>query len=337
MRSVSIKDTALTIIAVVVTLCGCSLDPIGELFLSESGPFTEQIGPYLRITFAPGVDRYPSWSSNGDRIVYSASGFEEITQGHRTVNIIPSMGGASRRVSPVWARVDYNYFPCWINGDTQIIFISFGGISFSTPLEPEIMIVNPDDIRDYTSTRLGMNSPLYFSVSPDESAIAYSDYLTSIGYTNGFRDSGGDGYFFQSDTLLSSLTAIWYAELPLTGEPSKIDGTMGATRFSWSPDSNMLAFTRDGYIYTIPALGGSPERQFEGKAPVWSPEGSRIACVIDGNIFIYSYGNGESLQITTEGGNDPAWSPDGGKLAFTWNRNGNFDIYVVDITDVTTP
>ena len=168
------------------------------------------------------------------------------------------------------------------------------------------------------------------------SAIAYSDYLPSIGY----RDDSGfledDGQFFQSDTMLSSITAIWYAELPLTGEAKKLDGTAGASRFCWSPDSDQIAFTKNGYIYTIPYLGGQPELQFRGKAPVWSPDGSKIACVIDGDIFIYTYVNGESVQITSEGGNDPAWSPDGDKLAFTWNRNGNFDIYVVDIANVAT-
>ena len=66
-----------------------------------------------------------------------------------------------------------------------------------------------------------------------------------------------------------------------------------------------------------------------------SPFHVQIACEIDDNLFIYEISNGGRLQITTEGGILPAWSPDGEKLAFSWYRDGSYDIYVVDLDDVT--
>ena len=271
MAPVSIRGIAFAITASVMISCGCSLDPIGELYLRESGPFSELVGPYLRITFNPGPDRYPSWSSAGDMIVYSAWGFEPDTQGQITINVIPSTGGTARRVSPIWSRIDYDYYPCWFNGDDRIAYIAFGGLNFTPPLEPTIMIVNANDTQEFSENHLSLNSPIDFGVSPDGSAVAYSDYLTTLGYTGAFEYSEDDGFFIRSDIVSGSLTALWYAELPLTGKAKKIEGTRGVTRFSWSPDSDTLAFSKDGYIYTIPYRGGTAERRFEGRSPAWSP------------------------------------------------------------------
>ena len=48
----------------------------------------------------------------------------------------------------------------------------------------------------------------------------------------------------------------------------------------WSPDGTQLAFMNDGAIYIVPALGGAP-RKFvdEGAFPTWSPDGREIAYV----------------------------------------------------------
>lgn len=112
------KQFIFTIMTTFLFIEGCSFDPIGELFQSPAGPpYTEQVGPYLRITYNPGPDWYPCWSNDGSQIVYSARGFEPLTQGQVMVNVIPSSGGISRRVSPFWSRIDYNFYPCWIDGE----------------------------------------------------------------------------------------------------------------------------------------------------------------------------------------------------------------------------
>jgi Tol biopolymer transport system component len=75
----------------------------------------------------------------------------------------------------------------------------------------------------------------------------------------------------------------------------------------------------------------------QGTSPAWSPDGAKIACAIDANVFIYELNDGVNAQVTWDGGEEPAWSPDGEKLAFSWARNGNYDIYVVELSDLGGP
>ncbi|MBN1661325.1 MAG: PD40 domain-containing protein [Anaerolineae bacterium] len=85
-------------------------------------------------------------------------------------------------------------------------------------------------------------------------------------------------------------------------------------------------------------------------APVWSPDGRRIAFVSfrdtltgkwglsKGSIYIMAFDPvagkaGEVVRVTDGEGGDgwPTWSPDGKRLAFHSDRGGNLDIWVVNV------
>ncbi|HWM38991.1 MAG TPA: hypothetical protein VNS49_17945, partial [Streptomyces sp.] len=63
----------------------------------------------------------------------------------------------------------------------------------------------------------------------------------------------------------------------------KRDGTVrrltgrGGDQPSWSPRGKSVAFTRKGWVYTVPARGGPVRRLTRGFNPVWSPDGKQIA------------------------------------------------------------
>lgn len=72
-------------------------------------------------------------------------------------------------------------------------------------------------------------------------------------------------------------------------------------------------------------------------APVWSPDGARIAfqSLRDGNWEIYVMNADASGQtnLTNHPGRDlsPTWSPDGTQIFFETDRDGNlYDPYVMD-------
>lgn len=73
-------------------------------------------------------------------------------------------------------------------------------------------------------------------------------------------------------------------------------------------------------------------------APAWSPDGARIAYSAeqasgDADLLIMLADGRESQAVIETPANEgaPAWSPDGTQLAFQTDRDGNFEIYVVNL------
>lgn len=89
-----------------------------------------------------------------------------------------------------------------------------------------------------------------------------------------------------------------------------------------------LSFT----AFAAPADAGN-----NNAAPLWlrdvkiSPNGDLIAFTYMGDIYTVPVDGGEARRLTTGDSYEavPVWSPDGKQIAFTSDRNGNFDIYIM--------
>ena len=66
--------------------------------------------------------------------------------------------------------------------------------------------------------------------------------------------------------------------------------------------------------------------------PAISPNGETIAFTYKGNIFTVPVDGGVAKQLTYHVANDyaPVWSKNGEKIAFSSDRYGNFDVYIMD-------
>jgi TolB protein len=121
---------------------------------------------------------------------------------------------------------------------------------------------------------------------------------------------------------------------------------------AWSPDGRKIAFIsrRDGRleIYVVNADGSglrrlthSPRGEY---SPAWSPDGREIAFLRltrqRGELYVMNAdGSGERRLTYTKNPNvhiwslaltAAPWSPDGRMLAFSTERNGNWDVYVIN-------
>lgn len=77
---------------------------------------------------------------------------------------------------------------------------------------------------------------------------------------------------------------------------------------------------------------------FAVESPLWlrhtsiSPDGSTVAFTYMGDIFTVPVNGGRATQITSNKGYDsnPIWTPDGCRIAFSSNREGADDIYIIN-------
>ena len=120
---------------------------------------------------------------------------------------------------------------------------------------------------------------------------------------------------------------------------------------TWSPDGQSLAYVspddRDNpHIFIIHLSDLTPRRLTLGtpaeRDPAWSPSGEWIAyTAMDEQkrpvgIFLRNPQGVNRVQVTDGFDYSPVWSADSKRLAFVSERDGNQEIYVVDVGDGET-
>lgn len=114
---------------------------------------------------------------------------------------------------------------------------------------------------------------------------------------------------------------------------------------SWSPDGTMIAWVNKEFgpedIWVSGVGGGEPRRLTDGlendQFPQWSPDNQWILFtrrVSDDRSDLWRVrADGTGLMPLTSGNHhdqNPEWSPDGSAVAFVSNRNGEFQIFLMN-------
>ncbi len=205
----------------------------------------------------------------------------------------------------------------------SIVFSSFASGNW------ELWSVKPDgsDMMQLTNTPGEEHSP---AVSPDGKEIVYMDHKRSLQIMN--------------------IDGSHESEIPL---PNGI-----YAQPTWSPDGHEIAFvkftvvpTDESEIWIVKREGsewGEPERVSMHPPmrlyPSFSPDGSqlvyaelkrdRLLGIIE-ELGIVDRGDNSFKKITEDLSDsyDPVWSPLGDKIAYTSNKKGNYDIWVMALHD----
>lgn len=106
---------------------------------------------------------------------------------------------------------------------------------------------------------------------------------------------------------------------------------------SFSPDGGRIAFMGQDGIQVINRDGSNRRTITQGEDPAWSPTGDQIVyrgCLGGGRcgLIVANADGSNPRQITTHANDGGArWSPNGGQVAFHSDRDGNWEIYVINI------
>jgi Tol biopolymer transport system component len=107
----------------------------------------------------------------------------------------------------------------------------------------------------------------------------------------------------------------------------------------FSPDGSALLYSGEGGINKVNVDGTGHAVLSSGFGAVWSPEGDKIVFSKDSNLWTMNPDGSQQVNVTNDSAfeTSPFWSPDAAKIAFSSNRDGDYDVYVMnrDGTGVT--
>ena len=186
--------------------------------------------------------------------------------------------------------------------------------------DPEIYIMDPDGSNQTPLTNNGAldGQPRW---SPDKKWIAF------------ISDESGDREI--------NLVEVGKEEPAI----KRLTNTTGPdSMHRWSPDGSRIAFVsnRDGRpeIYLMDISGARFSRVTSGDSSQlrltgWSPDGQWLGFILEGaeeepGIITRNPDGVNKRRLTNAKDLDAAWSPDGEEIAFTSERDGNLEIYVMN-------
>lgn len=137
---------------------------------------------------------------------------------------------------------------------------------------------------------------------------------------------------------------LWLVKLQnnLAQNPVQLVAQDHIANIAWSPDGSKLAFEVappgiPAEVQVVNASTGEFISQFSGQQPAWSSDNKNLiikACTPECGLWRVNLKSQVSQQLTFNGTDSyPALSPDGQYLAFSSQREGNWEIYTMRLRD----
>jgi Tol biopolymer transport system component len=283
-----------------------------------------------RLTDNSANDKSPIWSPDGSRIAFLSD-----RDGNYDIHIM-KLDGTNQTNLTNTSEVETN--PTWSPNNKQIAFECY-----ADPKNSDICLVNSDGSKytNLTKSSFDETEPVW---SPDGTQIAF------------LSDQAGN-------------TDIYMMDVDGTNQIQLTNSTAVEGNINWSPDGKKIAFyaeeNANGKIYRINADGSEITCLTEEMPGIWSldyPQGfSDHRWSPDGDMLVYTYWIMREITFSTQGtsidmssfifvmnadgtsqirlaGDDnmaiddtPEWSPNGEQIVFITQRDGNQEIYKVNV------
>ncbi|MFA5882122.1 MAG: DPP IV N-terminal domain-containing protein, partial [Eubacteriales bacterium] len=264
----------------------------------------------------------PAWSSDGKKILFKRSQAIWLLETDGK-----SLGTNVKQVSP---GIQNDWSPAWQKGTNNFFYYLYdAGYWYINRQE---IGDSPESIYQVPAMRgayLGQQAS-----SPDGSKFTSAHLLTR--YNQPYLDYG----LYITDSNGSNRKQILF----LDGSDPEVKSSF-ISHPSWSPDGTKIAFssgingTADIWVINVDGTGLTQITDLPGGEgePAWSPDGEAIAFSYASNLWVINADSSGLQQLTFDGGANgiyyggPDWSPDGKLLAFSSNKNGNPDIWTMEI------
>ncbi|HEY3826517.1 MAG TPA: amidohydrolase family protein [Bryobacteraceae bacterium] len=269
-----------------------------------------------------GDDREPAISPDGTKIAFASDrGF------HGSYDIWVVDLATGKLTQKTSADAD-EFEPAWSPDGASIAFVSGAGANGTVIRAVDGSGATRDLVKATPGSRI--NSP---SWSPDGKQVAYIELAANKSrlMISGKAISPGDDVFPFPATWLSG-DKLFYAG------NGKIQVTeTGSRETSQIPFEAQFTLHRPSYQRKKFDLDSKAEHTVKGiVSPALSPDGKRIVFEALNQLWLMEIG-GKPVALTNDKyyKEDPAWSPDGKSIAYSSDKAGTEDIYILDVNTKT--
>jgi Tol biopolymer transport system component len=241
-----------------------------------------------RLTDSPGLDAFPAWSPDGERIAFASA-----PEGGPSEIYVMDADGSGRQRLTHTSRSEF--FLTWSPDGGKIAYTAYDSGYNAT-----LWVMDAAD----GSYRTQLASGALPNWSPDGERIAYTAYFGERPYLAVMNTEGSERRGLGDASLIRRITGT--AEM--NEEPA------------WSPDGKRIAFASEdnGEIYVMNADGSGRTRltyipSYDHWPPTWSPDGKRIAFTSEdkkgSEIYVMNSDGSGLTQLTDGPGEDafPTW------------------------------